>query len=252
MSSAQNEGRMVRQDWSWHSPHLQREMGVARWGTYGKPVLLFPTSGADHLDVWRFKLVEVLRPLIESERIKLYTCRDNSRDTWVDLDMPPWKKAAGQAAFDRYLVDELLPHIREDCRGTEQRFACAGASLGGYQAVTAAAKHPDWFDLAVGMSGFYDLDVFMDRHRDENYYFNNALYFVPNLPEGRLLQRLQTTRFVIAGGTGKWEHPDQGQRMARVLASKGVPVKLELWGAEWNHDWPTWRAMLPSVLDRMV
>jgi len=40
--------------------------------------------------------------------------------------------------------------------------------------------------------------------------------------------------------------------MADILGAKGVPNRVDVWGPEWDHDWPTWRAMLPVYLDELV
>src|SRR5688572_30061416 len=58
---------------TWHSPALDRTMGVARWGWWGRPVVFFPTGGGDFLDCERFLMVRALQPLIEAGRIKLYS-----------------------------------------------------------------------------------------------------------------------------------------------------------------------------------
>ena len=57
----------------WHSPHVELEVQLVRWGTYGSPVLLFPTAGGDAEEVERFHLIGALSPLIESGRIKVYS-----------------------------------------------------------------------------------------------------------------------------------------------------------------------------------
>ena len=41
-------------------------------------------------------------------------------------------------------------------------------------------------------------------------------------------------------------------RMAAVLGSKGVPNWVDPWGPEHDHDWPTWRQMLPIYLDDLT
>jgi esterase/lipase superfamily enzyme len=33
-----------------------------------------------------------------------------------------------------------------------------------------------------------------------------------------------------------------------VLGAKGIPNDLDSWGPKWDHDWVTWRAMLPKDL----
>ncbi|MCB9760391.1 MAG: hypothetical protein H6739_11185 [Alphaproteobacteria bacterium] len=242
---------MEYKTWRWRSAALDRDMDLARWGYFGKPVLLFPTAGGDFLECERFLMIRALAPLIDAGRIKVYACGSISREGWMNRTAPPWHKSWLQARFDEYLVTELLPAIRADCEGYAL-FAAAGASLGAYNAVNAGCKHPEWFDLVVGMSGTYDFDRWMGDHRDLNYYYNQPLAFLPNLGPSTQLDDLQKTRFVIATGTGRWEAPEESERLAGVLRAKGAPVNLELWGPDADHDWPTWRTMLPMFLDRFA
>ena len=34
-----------------------------------------------------------------------------------------------------------------------------------------------------------------------------------------------------------------------LLNHKGIPHDLDIWGYDMKHDWPTWRKMLPYVID---
>ena len=239
-------------EWRWRSPALDREMSVARWGAFGKALLLFPTSGSDHLDVMRFKLIDALEPLIEGGRLRVYSCESVARDGWNRRDVPPWRKTSLQAQYDEYLTRELCPFLRFDSGDSRGRFAAAGASFGAYSAVTTVAKHPEHFDLAIGLSGFYDIDALLGGYRDDDAYFNDARSFLPNLGPSRQLSLLQQSRFVLGGGLGRWERPQQAVDLARVFVDKAIPVRLEMWGPEWDHDWPTWRAMLPQLLAELT
>lgn len=241
---------MNRRTWSWHSDALEREMKVGCWGHFGKPVVLFSTAAADYLDYERFLMMDALQELIDGGRIKVYCC-DGAAHPWLDPEAHPAHKSWMQACFDRYVTEELLPFVSEDCGGI-RGFVAAGASLGAYNSVNAACKHPDWFDAVIAMSGTYDFDRWMGRHRDLNYYYNQPLYFVPNMGPGPQLDALRRVRFVIATGQGRAEAPNESVRMADVLRVRGVPVDLEIWGEDQHHDWPTWRAMLPLFLDHLV
>ena len=33
---------------------------------------------------------------------------------------------------------------------------------------------------------------------------------------------------------------------------RGVPNRVDPWGEEYDHDWPTWRAMLPHYLAELA
>jgi esterase/lipase superfamily enzyme len=57
-------------------------------------------------------------------------------------------------------------------------------------------------------------------------------------------------RFILmATGEGRAENINESWTMARTLGALGVPNRVDSWGPEWHHDWPTWRNMLPKYLD---
>jgi esterase/lipase superfamily enzyme len=58
----------------WYSERVQRHVRLTRWGHYGMPVLLFPTAGGDAGEAERMQLIGALWELIESGRIKVYSC----------------------------------------------------------------------------------------------------------------------------------------------------------------------------------
>ena len=35
------------------------------------------------------------------------------------------------------------------------------------------------------------------------------------------------------------------------LRSKGITNRVDAWGREWDHEWPTWGRMLPQYLDEL-
>jgi hypothetical protein len=48
----------------WYSERLGQEIGVARWGTLGMPVLVFPTAGGDAEEIERHGLIGACGPLL--------------------------------------------------------------------------------------------------------------------------------------------------------------------------------------------
>ena len=166
-------------------------------------------------------------------------------------DAPPWHRSWIQRRFDEYLEHELLPYIERDCEGY-RGYVAAGASIGAYNAVNSAAKHPEWFSHVVAMSGTYDFDRWMGGHRDENYYFNQPMYYLSGVPEGPQLQGIRRIHWTIASGQGRAEAPQESVRIADLLRVRGAQVDLQIWGQDAHHDWPTWRTMLPMFLDRQL
>ena len=63
-----------------------------------------------------------------------------------------------------------------------------------------------------------------------------------------VLRALRQRLILLPTGEGDWEDPGESWRIANVLGSKGVPNRVDPWGREWDHDWITWRAMLPKYL----
>ncbi len=235
----------------WRSETLGRDVNLKQWGHFGKPLLLLPTSNGNEEEVENFGLVETLQPLVEAGRIKVYAGGCPQAGLWMDKGANGAEKTASQTAFDTHLFEEVVPRVREDCGSDTIRLMVAGVNVGAHTAVNVAAKHPDAFDVAFGLSGTYDFDRWMGEHFDSDYYFNQPLRFVPNL-EGDALTRVRDTLFVLASGTGRWETPDHTRRLAGVLQSKRIPVSMELWGPDADHDWKTWRTMLPLFVSRMA
>lgn len=243
---------MTRRVFGWYSPELGRQMEVATWGDRGRPVLLFPTAGGDFLECERFNLIKVISPLIEAGRIRVYACGSISADGWLNEGARPGHKSWLQARFDAYLSRELVPWIRHDVGDEKVRLVATGASLGAYNAVNAAIKHPGDFAVTIAMSGTYDFDRWMNGHVDDNYYFNQPFRYIPGLADAAQMEDLRHAYFHIASGQGRWEAPWESARLGQLLGAKGVPNYVELWGQDVDHDWPTWRTMLPLFLDRFA
>ncbi len=66
---------------------------------------------------------------------------------------------------------------------------------------------------------------------------------------GPHLDALQKRFILFASGDGRAENMGETWAMANVLGAKGIPNRVDPWGPDWHHDWPTWRAMLPKYLD---
>jgi esterase/lipase superfamily enzyme len=213
-------------------------------------VLVFPTAGGDAEEVERFGLVDALSGLLATGRIKVYSVDSISGRSWLTKDDPRHSMWL-QNQFDSFLVEEVMPLIRTDCNDGGIEVVTAGASIGAFWALEMIARHPELVRTAVCMSGTYDLSPWLHGHWSDDFYFSSPLDFLPGL-SGWPLGRLQERFIVLACGSGRWENPDESWRMADVLGAKGIPNRVDQWGTEWDHDWPTWRAMLPLYLDDLA
>ena len=234
----------------WRSHHLEQDVTVAKWGEFGTPVLVFPTAGGDAQEVERFQMIDALSGLLAAGRIKVYSVDSVSGRSWLNQEDPRHSMWL-QSQFDRFIVDEVVPAIRADCSSADIEIISAGASIGAFWALEVLCRHPEVFRTAVCMSGSYDLTDRLHGHWNDDFYFSSPLDFLPSL-EGWDLDRLRERFVVLACGSGRWENVDESWRMADVLGAKGIPNRVDQWGTEWDHDWPTWREMLPLYLDDLA
>ena len=233
----------------WRSERLEREVTLVRWGTYGQPVLLFPTAGGDAEEVERMHLVGALDPLIQAGKIKLYSCDSVAGAALLAREGDARHLMWLQNQFHHYVRHEVVPAIRGDCQSPEIEIWAAGASIGAFHAAAVVCRFPDVFARACSMSGTYDLRRFFDAAEfSDDFWVSSPVHFVPSLG-GPHLDKLRTRFVLLVSGEGRAEDIGESWRLANVLGRQGIPNRVDSWGAEWHHDWPTWRRMLPQVLD---
>lgn len=239
---------MHREIHSWYSPNLSKNMEIAVYGHYGFALLMFPTAGADFLEYERFYLVDSIKPLIESGKVKAFSINSINMESWMNDHVPPPYRALRQQQYNQYIVEEVVPFIRNNC-SHDTPIITTGASLGAFHAANQFFRRPDLFDGVIAMSGSYDVKEYAGGYYDDNCYFNSPVDYLPNLADQQILDSLRAKKHIyILSGQGDYEAPERSRNLAQILSSKGIPHHLDLWGHDIPHDWPTWLAMLPHVL----
>ncbi len=231
----------------WYSPKVEQEVQLVRWGHMGTPVLLFPTAGGDAEEIERFHLIRVLQPLLEAGRIKVYSTDSVAGKAWFSGEHSAEYCSRLQNCFDALVYEEISPIIRKDCRSDDIEIITAGASIGAFNAVATLCRHPDIYKLAIAMSGTFDLSKYLEGRFNLDFYFSSPLHYLPDL-EGPQLDRLRTRLVLLPTGEGNYEDIGESWRVAQVLGAKGIPNRVDSWGANYHHDWVTWREMLPKYL----
>ncbi|HED64145.1 MAG TPA: hypothetical protein ENJ09_01190 [Planctomycetes bacterium] len=237
---------------SWYSDRVGREVTVCRWGEVGTPVLFFPTAAADAEEGERFHMVDALSDLLGEGRIKLYSVDSIAGMAWLTENNDTREAARIQDAFDAFCTHELIPAIRTDCNDPSIEVIATGPSIGAFNALASICRHPDLYRAAICMSGTYDLSKFLEGPVTETYFHASPLHFLPTLPEGPQLDRLRSRFILLAHGEGRFEEPDQSWRVADALGARGIPNRVDSWGPDYHHDWPTWREMLPRYLAEIL
>jgi esterase/lipase superfamily enzyme len=235
----------------WWSDRLQQDVQVVRWGEVGTPVLIFPTAGGDAEEIERFLVIDTLGPLLEAGRIKIYSCDSVAGKAWIQGEGTDRQRARVQNQFHEFVYREVVPAIRMDCRDPGAEIVAAGASIGAYNALSVLCRYPDAFSVAICMSGTYNLERFIDGEKTLDYYYSSPLDFVGDL-NNEALEALQKRFVLLASGQGRAEDIGESWRIAHLLGMKGIPNRVDPWGPDWHHDWPTWRRMLPQYLEEFV
>ena len=241
---------MTKEVTTWYSERLERDITMARWGAVGQPVLVFPTAGGDAQEIERMQMIDALSPLIAAGRIKVYSVDSIGGRAMAAREGSIEHRCWVLNQFHEYVAAEAVPAIHQDCGGAMDVLA-AGASIGAFNALAVTCRYPHIFRGAVCMSGTYDLETLLGFQGNEHYYFSAPKAFLPGL-EGEMLDRLRQRHILFTYGEGRWENPGESWAMADLLGSKGVPNRVVPWGQEWDHDWVTWRKMLPLYLDEMT
>ena len=124
----------------WFSERLQQDIGMARWGHFGQPVLVFPTAGGDAEEIERRNLVAACGELIESGRVKLYSCDSVAGRALASYTGSPEYRMWLFNRFHSAIREEVVPAIRADLGGHSVPIVVAGASIGAFNAVAVLCR----------------------------------------------------------------------------------------------------------------
>ena len=96
--------------------------GVATYGHWGRPVVAFPAEA-----------VAAIGELLEAGRAKLYCVDSFDGESWSNRNVPLEEHARRHRSYESWILDHVVPFIRDDCGGASEVIAC-GCSLGAFPA----------------------------------------------------------------------------------------------------------------------
>ena len=238
--------------WSWA---METTGDVLAYGHLGRAVLAFPSEAGRCTDYEDRGMIDVVAPLIEEGRLKLYCVDSFDEATWGDRSVPMSTRAGRHRLYEDWILNEVVPAIHRDCNGFVD-ILVTGPSFGAYHAANFALKRADLFPIALCQSGVYDIArlPWAWGEGSEDLYFNNPMDYVLGLDGPHLEWLRNRVNLVITVGQGQWEDTTgalvSSRRFAEVLADKGIRHELDLWGYDVAHDWPWWRRQLAHHLPR--
>lgn len=234
-----------------HSSILGEDMTVITYGHWGLPVLVFPTQDGKARQWEEFGMIELLKPWIDSGRIKLYCVDSIDTESWSDTWGDKAWRAQRQEAYFHYITDEMMPSIAHG----DTLPICTGCSMGANHTVITFLRRPDLFSGCIAMSGVYDTNVFWGDYMDGNLYQNAPLVFLQNMPSDHPWIRLYNEKkMIVCVGQGAWEEAgvETTRRLQGLLESRGAHGWFDYWGYDVNHDWPWWKKQIVYFLPYML
>ncbi len=228
---------------------------VIAYGSYGRPLLVFPSEQGRAWDFENNGMVDAVRPLIDDGRVKLYCVDSHDGASWSNQSISLEDRARTHQAYEAWILEQVVPFVDADCGGSAQEIATFGCSLGAFHALLFALRRADRFPLAMCFSGSYDPSLWEAwGERGDAAYFTNPTDFVPHLTGGHLDWLRERLSVLLVVGQGQWEDSTGAlpstYRMANLLKEKGIRCELDVWGHDVPHDWPSWRAQFAHHLPR--
>lgn len=239
---------MNREYHKWHSPILNRQMELLVFGHAGARVIVFPTSCGRFFDWENRGMLKALSHHIEQGWIQIFCVDSVDWESWWNFEAHPTDKALRHLAYQKYIVEEVLPFTH---RHNANKYVIAlGASMGAYHAISVAVNYPETFNRAVGMSGPYDFHQMSGPYSVFNWiheYYDDNVNMCNPAPRVRSasdehIARLKKVDLIFAIGQ---DDPLLGsnQQFDDALNSRGVPHAYRVWDG-FAHDWPIWHEMV--------
>jgi esterase/lipase superfamily enzyme len=229
---------------------------VIRYGHWGRPVLVFPTSRGRAVDFENFGMVDAVADLIDAGRLKLYCVDSYDGSSWFDQGIPLEERARRHGRFESWILRDVLTWIYRDCGGPAEVITL-GCSLGAFHAANFALKRADLFPRAMCFSGNYDPASWNGwGERGNEAYFNSPLDYLANTSGDHLDWLRGQVNLLLVCGQGQWEGEGatgalpSTRQFAALLADKGLQHEVDLWGDDVPHDWASWRAQVAHNMPR--
>ena len=209
------------------------------------PVLyLLHGQGGSHLD-WTTdtSIARTLAEELEALLVMPDAGAGYYSDWWNDGD-------GGQPMWETFHIGELLPILETDWRAGDQR-AIAGISMGGFGAMSYAARHPDIFGAAASFSGVldpygsdwgYDPALWGDKaEQAEIWQAHDPVSLAPALTDTALYvwwgDGTEEAGGPVVDGLEAYLAPHSAAFVER-LGALGIEATVE--SGPGTHDWTSW------------
>ena len=226
-------------------------MELLVFGHAGAKVLVFPTRDGRFYEYENLRLVESLRPKIESGQLQLYCVDSVDHESFYCFWAHPSGRIQRHLEFEDYILHEVMPLMHR--KNPHPCVISHGCSLGAFHAANIAFRHPHLFRKLAAFSGRYDLTMDVEcfgdlfhGYYDDRIYHNTPTHFLPNLDCDWRLRHLRQMDITLVIG----EHDPfkaNNEDLSGILWTKGVWNRLHYW-CDRAHRGYYWRRMAPHFV----
>ena len=233
-----------------YSNCLGRDMEFKVYGVGGKPVLAIPTEKGRFYQWEETGMLDALSSDLEREHIQLFVTDPIDAETVCNQWGDPYHRVRMQEGWYHYVVDELVPRIRE-INVTGQDLLAVGCSMGAYHAANFFLRRPDLFDGVIALSGVYDTYGMYQGYMDEVAYANDPCVSLSGMTlDHPYIDLFNRRRMVFCCGQAPDEEPSLSatRRLEQVFLRKGIRARMDYWGYDVDHSWFWWNKQMPYFL----
>jgi len=231
----------------WNCPGLGgKYMEFLHIGDRGAPVVVFPTTLGNHYEFVDRHMLDPLTWKMESSLIQIFCVDSINNDSWYNDQLHPHEKVRRHVLYEDYLINEFLPYVRNKT-GTEY-LILFGCSFGGYHAINFAMRHPELVNRAIGLSGSYTIEGFLNGYYDDLCYYNNPAHYAQHLRDSYYLDRLNSRTELTIVTSDLDPCRERNEHFHKVLSDSRIRHNYYFWDNGVGHDWPYWQNMVAHYL----
>ena len=236
------------------SKNLLRNMTVKIYGTDGLSILVFPTQDAMSDNFENFGMIDTLKNFLDGGKIQLFCVDTVDVESWSNVYGDKVCRASRQESYYRYIIEEVLPLIREK-NSSGKLPIVTGCSLGGLHSAIVFLRRPELFGGMLSLSGVYDAKFFFDGWLNPVLYDNSPTDFLASMPaDHRYIELYNAKKMILCVGQGRWE--EEGLRTTAILRdifqAKKIAAQTDFWGFDVDHDWIWWKRQILYFLPEFL
>lgn len=242
-----------------YSHNLGREMEFTVYGHGGRPIVVFPAQDGRFYDYFNFGMVDSVEKYINEGKIMLFCVDSIDLETWSKLGANYEERIAQHERWFKYITEEAIPRfvqIYGDYTGYYHcKFLTTGCSMGAYHALNFFLRKPDIFDGTLALSGLYHASYFFPNYNNIDIYKNSPNDYMRNISwNHEYLGMYRNSDIILCCGQGRWEEEciKDTNDLKMEFDRLQVPVWVDFWGNDVDHDWPWWKVQLPYFLQFLV